>query len=91
MFDAPPPGVNHTPKATKAGVKRQLKAGDELAFSVIDDDGTKLRSHTLRLERGRYRVRDAETGADFDETFATMAAAQRAGFAASRERLGHIL
>ena len=91
MFDAPPPGVNHTPKGIRASLKRQIRAGDELAFSVVDDDGTKRASHTLRFDRGRYRIRSAETGEEIEDGFATMAAAQRAGFAASREKLGHIL
>ena len=91
MFDAPPPGVNHTPKGVRSSIKRQIRDGDELAFSVVDDDGTKRTSHTLRFERGRYRVRDPETGEDIEDGFATMAAAQRAGFAASRARAGHIL
>ena len=91
MMPAPPPGVNHTPKGLKADLKRQVRAGDELAFSVVEDDGSKHASHTLRFERGRYRVRCSATGEDIEDGFATIAAAHRAGFAASRERLGHIL
>lgn len=91
MLAAPPPGVNHSPKWIKAGLKRQVRAGDELSFSVVDEDGLKHASHTLRFDRGCFRVRCAETGEDIGEGFATVAAAHRAGFAASRERLGHML
>ncbi|WP_237482622.1 hypothetical protein [Lichenibacterium dinghuense] len=58
-------------------LKRSLRAGDELAFSPVTFSGDRVLSHTIRFERGRYRVRDAD-GADLG-AFATFAAASRAG------------
>ena len=91
MDDVQPLSRNLSPKWIKVGIKRQIRAGDELSFSVVDDFGTKHTSHTLRFEQGRYRVRCAVTGHEIKDGFATMAAAQRAGFAASHERMKEIL
>ncbi len=91
LSDVQPLGLNRSPKGIKVGIKRQIRAGDELMFSVADDVGTKHPSHTVRFDRGRYRVRCAATGEEIEDGFATMAAAQRAGFAASHERMKDIL
>ena len=64
-------------------LKAALRAGDELAFSPVMFSGDKVRSHTIRYERGRYRVRDAD-GTDL-EAFATFAGASRAGLEADAE------
>ncbi len=55
-----------------------MMAGDELAFSPVDAVGVPQRSHTIRYERGRYRVRGAD-GAELG-AFATFASASRAGY-----------
>lgn len=68
MLDAPPLGVNHSPKNVKAALKQQIQARDENGFSVVDEnDGTKHPSHTPRFERGRYPVWCAATGQDFED------------------------
>lgn len=62
-------------------LQRSLRAGDGLAFSPVHFSGDRVLSHTVRFERGRYRMRDAdgtERGA-----FATFAGASRAGLEAS--------
>lgn len=41
-------------------LKRLLRAGDELAFSPVMVSGNPVLSHTIRFDRGRYRVRDAD-------------------------------
>ncbi len=61
-------------------VKRQLRAGHELAFSPVAFSGEKHLSHTIRHERGRYWTRTAE-GDDLGPFF-TFAAADRAGMKA---------
>lgn len=71
----------------KAWLKASLKAGDELAFSVVDDDGSRKLSHQVAYRRRAYVV----TGLDGEALgeFATLDAAMRAGFAASHEALDH--
>lgn len=67
--------------------KRLLKAGDRIRFSIVDDDGTKRRSHEVFMQGGRFRL----TGMDGEDlgSFATLGAATRTGFAASAEALEH--
>ena len=67
--------------------KRLLKAGERIRFSIVEDDGTKRRSHEIVMQGRRYVV----TGMDGEDlgSFATLGAATRAGFEASAEVLEH--
>lgn len=82
-----PDPVNRSTPETRVKMKRLLKAGDELSFSVLNDDGSKALSHTVRLYHGRFIVAGMD-GADLGG-FATLHAAHAAGFGASREALQH--
>ena len=66
-----------TARAAVARLKRQLKAGEEMAFSPVDVLGRKRLSHTIAFRCGRYVV----TAADGQEvgTFATFAQADHEG------------
>ena len=64
-------------RVARRRLKRSLRAGDELAFSPVCVSGERVFSHTIRFERGRYRVHGAD-GTDLG-AFATLAAAERAG------------
>ncbi len=78
---------NRTQPTIRSWIKQALKAGDELAFSVVEDNGSRSLSHQVAYRRGLYVV----TGIDgeFVGTFGTISAANAAGFAASDERLEH--
>ncbi len=79
--------TNRTRPEMRTRIKQALKAGDELAFSVLEDDGSKSLSHQVAYRRGFYIV----TGLDGEVvgSFGTISAANAAGFAASEERLEH--
>lgn len=79
--------INQSPPALRVKMKRLLKDGERLAFSILEDDGTKHLSHTIQMHRGIYIV----TGQDDDDlgAFRTLHAAHASGFAASRDALGH--
>ena len=78
---------NCTQPTIRSWIKQALKAGDELAFSVVEDDGSRSLSHQVAYRRGLYVV----TGIDGElvGSFGTISAANAAGFAASDERLEH--
>lgn len=78
---------NHTHPRIRSWIKQALKAGDDLAFSVIEDDGSKSLSHQVSYRRGLYVV----TGLDGEHvgSYGTISAANAAGFAASEDRLEH--
>jgi hypothetical protein len=67
--------------------KRLLRDGERIRFSIVEDDGTKRRSHEIVMQGRRFVLTGMEgqgLGA-----FATLGAATRAGFAASAEALEH--
>ncbi len=78
---------NRTRPEIRSWIKQALKAGDELAFSIVEDDGSKSLSHQIAYRRGQYVV----TGIDGEMVgnFSTVSAANSAGFAASEDRLEH--
>lgn len=83
-FMLPP---NRTKPDVRGWIKQALKSGDELAFSVVEDDGSRSLSHQIAYRRGLYIV----TGLDGEPVgcFGTISAANAAGFAASEETLDH--
>ncbi len=78
---------NRTRPAVQAQVKRWLKAGEILAFYVVEDDSSQSLSHTIQLARGLYHV-GGMAGEDVG-TFRTFAAATAAGFSFSKAMLDH--
>lgn len=78
---------NHTRPEIRSWIKQALKAGEELAFSVIEDDGSKSLSHQVAYRRGLYVV--TGLAGELVGSFGTISAANAAGFAASEERLEH--
>ncbi len=78
---------NRTKPDVRNWIKQALKAGDELAFSVVEDDGSRSLSHQVAYRRGLYTV----TGLNGEVIgcFGTISAANAAGFAASEEKLTH--
>ena len=83
----PPDYQNRTRPAVQAQVKRWLKAGEMLAFYVLEPDGTRNLSHTVQFARGLYVV-GGMTGEDVG-AFRTFAAATAAGFTSSKAMLDH--
>ena len=71
----------------KARVKQWLKAGEMLAFYVLEPDGTRNLSHTIQFARGLYHV-GGMAGEDVG-AFRTFAAATAAGFTSSKAMLDH--
>ena len=78
---------NHTRPKVRSWIKQALKAGDELAFSVVEDDGSRSLSHQIAYRRGRYVV--TGLSGELVGSFGTISAANAAGFAASENRLDH--
>lgn len=79
--------ANRTRPEVLSMAKRLLKAGERIRFSIVEDDGSKRRSHEIAMDGRRYVL----TGMEGQElgAFATFGAASRAGFAASAECLQH--
>lgn len=71
-----------------AMAERLLKAGERIRFFIVDDDGTRRRSHEVVMQ-GRHFVLTGMDGWQELGSFATLGAPSRAGFAASAESLEH--